>query len=157
MINFGRIEADIFVGSAPQNSVDVARLKNMKITAVLSLQSDADFKVHRIDWRKLQSAYQYNDIAVQRFPIIDFDETDLGNRLAEPVRSLNSLMVVGHRVYVHCNAGVCRAPATVLGYLVHYRGMSIEKGLDYIRRNRPQANPYISAVQQGVRELSNTK
>ena len=46
MINFDQIEGDIFVGSAPQNSVDVARLKQMKITAVLSLQSDHDFKSH---------------------------------------------------------------------------------------------------------------
>lgn len=157
MLNFGRIEGDIFIGNAPQNSVDVARLKQMKITAVVSLQSDQDFKTHRIDWPKLQSAYQYNDIAIQRFPIIDFDEVDLGNRLTEPVQALHALLTVGHRVYVHCNAGVCRAPATVLGYLCHYRGMEIEQGLDYIRRNRPQANPYVSAVQKALNKLSEIK
>ena len=154
MINFDRIEGDIFIGSAPQNSVDVARLKQMKITAVLSLQSDHDFKSHRIDWKKLQSAYQYNDITVERYSIIDFDEKDLGNKLADPVRALNTLLTVGHRVYVHCNAGVCRAPATVLGYLCHYRGMDIEQGLEYIRRNRPQAHPYVSAVEKALEQLS---
>ncbi len=154
MINFDRVEGDIFLGSAPQSSVDVARLKQMKISAVLSLQSDQDFKSHRIDWAKLESAYQYNDIAIQRFGIIDFDETDLGNKLADPVRALNSLLKAGHRVYVHCNAGVCRAPATVLAYLCHYRGMSTEHGLDYIRRHRPQAHPYISAVDKALVELA---
>jgi len=154
MINFDRVEGDIFLGSAPQNSVDVARLKQIKITAVVSLQSDQDFKSHRIDWQKLQSAYQYNDIAIRRFAIIDFDEADLGNKLADPVRALNDLLSAGHRVYVHCNAGVCRAPATVLGYLCHYRGMEIERGLEYIRRNRPQAHPYISAVEKALIELS---
>ena len=59
MINFDSIEDNIFLGSAPQSSVDAARLKQMRVTAVLSLQSDADFKSHRIDWKKLQSAYQY--------------------------------------------------------------------------------------------------
>jgi len=39
MLNFGRIEGDIFIGNAPQNSVDVARLKQMKITAVVSLHT----------------------------------------------------------------------------------------------------------------------
>lgn len=153
MINFDRIEGDIFVGSAPATSVDVARLKPLKITAVLSLQSDEDFKTHRINWRKLESAYQYNEIQVHRFPILDFDEVDLGNRLAEPVRALHSLLVAGHRVYVHCNAGVCRAPATVLGYFCYYRGMTLEEGLAYIRANRPQANPYKSAVVRAVAEL----
>lgn len=153
MINFDRIEENIFLGSAPQTSVDAARLKQMKITAVLSLQSDSDFKSHRIDWNKLQSAYQYNEITVQRFPIVDFDEHDLGNKLAEPVKELNSLLTIGHRVYVHCNAGVCRAPATVLGYLCHYRGMGIEEGLEYLRRSRPQVHPYVSAVEKALTNL----
>ncbi len=154
MINFNRIEESIFLGSAPQSSVDIARLKQMKITAVLSLQSDADFKSHRIDWKKLQSNYQYNEIAVQRFAIIDFDEKDLGDKLAEPVKALNALLSVGHRVYVHCNAGVCRAPATVLAYLCHYRGMSIDAALAYLRRSRPQVHPYISAVEKALSDLS---
>ena len=156
MINFSRIEESIFLGSAPQTSVDVARLKQMKVTAVLSLQSDADFKSHRIDWKKLQSNYQYNEIAVQRFAIIDFDETDLGNKLAEPVKALNALLTVGHRVYVHCNAGVCRAPATVLTYLCHYRSMGIDEGLDYLRQNRPQVHPYISAVEKALGHLASS-
>lgn len=153
MINFDRIEPNIFLGSAPQNSIDVARLKQMKITAILSLQSDGDFKSHRIDWKKLQSAYQYNQITVQRFAIIDFDESDLGNKLAEPVKALNSLLTVGHRVYVHCNAGICRAPATVLGYLCHYRDMTIDEGLEYLRLRRPQVHPYLSAVENALNNL----
>ena len=154
MLNFGCIESDIFVGNAPQSSVDVARLGQMKVTSVLSLQSDDDFRSHGIDWKKIQSAYQYNNIDVHRFPIRDFDEADLGNRLAEPVKMLDRLLTSGERVYVHCNAGVCRAPATTLTYLCHYRGMTIEQGLDYIRRNRPQANPYISAVEKTLIELA---
>lgn len=153
MINFDRIEAEVFIGSAPQNSVDAVRLTQMKITAVLSLQSDHDLRSHRIDWTKLQAAYEYNKITVQRFPIIDFDEVDLGNRLAEPIQALHALLSVGHRVYVHCNAGICRAPATVLGYLCHYRGMTIEQGLEYIRSNRPQVNPYKSAVTKALIQL----
>lgn len=154
MINFSQIESDIFVGSAPQNSVDVSRLKQMKVTAVLSLQSNDDLLTHKIDWKKLQSAYQYNDIVVQRFAIIDFDESDLAQKLPEPVRALHQLLSIGHRVYVHCNAGVCRAPATVLTYLCYARGMSMQQGLDYIRRNRPQAHPYIGAVEKALQSLA---
>jgi len=153
VINFSRIENDIFIGSAPHGSVDVSRLKQMKISAVVSLQSDADLKAYKIDWKQLQSAYQYNDIAIQRFPIIDFDEHDLGKNLATPVKALNRLLSLKHRVYVHCNAGICRAPATVLGYLCHYRGLNMEQGLDYIRLNRPQVNPYKNAVNIALEQL----
>ena len=154
MINFNKIEPNIFIGSAPQNEVDIARLKQMKVTAVLSLQSDGDFKSHRIDWVKLQSGYSSNEIAIQRFAIIDFDERDLGNKLAEPVKALNTILSQGHCVYVLWNAGVCRAPATVLAYLCHYRDMDIDQGLEYLRRNRPQVHPYISAVEKALGELA---
>lgn len=154
MINFSRLEENIFIGSAPQSDLDVARLKKMKITAVISLQSDADIKAHRINWKKLQSSYQYNDIDVRRFQIIDFDETDLGNKLPDPVRALNDLMTVGHRVYVHCNAGICRAPATVLTYLCHYREMSVDDALSAIRNQRPQVHPYINSVNTALKKLA---
>ena len=154
MINFGRIEEEIFIGSAPQNSIDVGRLKAMKVSAVVSLQSDQDLKDYRINWSKLQSDYQSNAISVHRFPIRDFDEIDLGNRLGEPATQLHHLLSIGHRVYVHCNAGICRAPATVLSYLCHYRGVSINEGLTYIRLNRPQANPYLQAVTIGLATLA---
>lgn len=153
MINFSRIENNLYLGSAPANSVDAARLKSMNVTAVLCLQSNDDFKAHRISLEKLQNAYSYNEIQFLRFPIQDFDETDLGNRLPEPVRALNNLLSVGHTVYLHCNVGVCRAPATLLAYLCHYRDMSIQAGLDYIREQRPQVNPYIGAVNRALIEL----
>ena len=157
MINFSRIENDIFIGSTPQIEADVMRLQEAKVSAALSLQSDSDLKAYRIDWKKLQSFYQYNDIAVQRFQIIDFDEVDLGNKLTSPIKALNGFLSDGHRVYVHCNAGVCRAPATVLGYLCHYRGLSLQEGLDHIRKHRPQANPYINAVSKALAQLASEK
>lgn len=156
MISFGAIESNIFIGSAPQGEVDVARLKTMSVTAVLSLQSDADFKYHRINITDLQRAYDENDILLQRFPIIDFDEQDLGKKLAAPVHALHKMLEAGYRVYVHCNAGVCRAPATVLTYLCHYRGMTVEQGLRYIRDNRPQANPYPTAVVRALAGMANS-
>ena len=70
MINFDRIENNIFIGTAPQNDVDVTRLAKMKITAVVSLQSDHDLAGLRIDWKKLQSNYQDNNIAIQRLSLI---------------------------------------------------------------------------------------
>jgi len=153
MINFSRIETDLFVGSAPQSELDASRLAQMKISAVVSLQSDADLKAHKIDWNQLQQAYTAAGISAHRFPIIDFDEADLGRRLPEPVKTLNKLLAVGHRVYVHCNAGICRAPATILTYFCHYRGMSVDEGLAKLRQERPQVHPYISAVELALEAL----
>lgn len=153
MINFACIESQIFVGSAPQSIVDLQRLQQMGISSVLSLQTNRDFETHRIDWEKLQNFYQSIGLQVHRFPIKDFDESDMGEKLAEPIKQLNTLLLDGKRVYVHCNAGICRAPATILGYLCNFKGMTLDEGLSYIRDSRPQANPYISAVKSALRKL----
>lgn len=154
MINFDLVEPGIFIGSSPQSSVDVARLKEMKITAIISLQSDDDLVARKIDWPKLQAAYNHNKIEVNRFPINDFDEIDLGNKVVEPIKKLNELVKAKHKVYVHCNSGVCRAPAVVLGYLCHYQGMSLGAGFQQISIARPIANPYQKAVQRALDELA---
>ncbi|MDB4512270.1 dual specificity protein phosphatase family protein [Arenicella sp.] len=154
MINFDLVEPGVYIGSAPQSSVDVARLKQMKITSVICLQSDNDLVARKIDWQKLKMSYQHNDISVYRFPINDFDELDLGKKVVEPIVKLNDLLSSKEKVYVHCNAGVCRASSVVLGYLCHYQGMSIEAGLGQIRIARPIANPYKSAVKNALEQLT---
>lgn len=151
MINFNRIDEDIFVGSTPRNMVDIGRLhKQLKVTAVLSLQTDADFKNYQIDFSQLLQGYEAANIRLERFPITDFDADDMGKKLVEPVQKLAELIGQGYRVYVHCNAGICRAPGTVLGYLHVYRGMPLEEGLAYLREKRPMVNPYMDAVRQAM-------
>lgn len=154
MINLDRIEENLFVGSAPKHVVDVMRLdKQLKITAVLSLQTDSDFKNYKIDIDSLIDAYAMSNIEYSRYPITDFDASDMAKKLVAPVQALHELMEQQHRVYVHCNAGICRAPATVLGYLHVYQGMSLEDGLSYLRSKRPIVNPYMDAVATAVQSI----
>ena len=154
MINFDLVEPKVFVGSSPQSDIDVERLAQLKITAVINLQSDEDLSVRNINWQELEAMYLRHDIVVERFPINDFDEVDLGNKVAEPIERLNSFLQVGHKVYVHCNSGICRAPAVVLGYLCHYQDMSISAGLQQLHIARPIVSPYRSAVVKALEYLS---
>ena len=156
MINFDLVEPGIFVGSAPQSHIDVERLKQLKITAVINLQSNEDLRDRNTEWLDLEASYRQQDIVVERFPINDFDEIDLGDKVAEPIKHLNTLLGVGHKVYVHCNSGICRAPAVVLGYLCHYQDMSIESGLRQLHIARPVASPYRSAVEKALEQLSDS-
>ena len=154
MINFDLIQANIYVGSAPNSKEDVARLKQLKVSALISLQSDVDLKERDIDWAQIQRCYQENDITAQRYPVRDLDEIDLGDKIGQSIVALNRLLNDRHKVYVHCNAGIGRAPSTVLGYLCYYEGMSIGGALRQIRVARPIANPYKSAVSKALLTLA---
>ena len=75
----------------------------------------------------------------------DFDVEDQRRHLVDAVVGLTRLLSAGHRVYVHCTAGINRAPLTVLGYLTFVEGLPYHEALAQIRAGRPQAEPYREA------------
>ena len=126
MINFNRIEENIFVGTCPGNLIDVQRLKQAGITAVMNLQTKSDYVDLGIDWPRLESHYHQSNIAIYALPIIDHDDDDLTAKLPTAAATLADIVARGHRVYVHCTAGMQRSPSVVIGYLAWHRKLSLE-------------------------------
>ena len=58
------------------------------------------------------------------YPIHDFNEQNLIDRLEEGATELYKLIKAKKIVYVHCTAGMGRAPAIVVMYLYLYENMS---------------------------------
>ncbi|MFC1664272.1 dual specificity protein phosphatase family protein [Pseudomonadota bacterium] len=152
MINYNQITAEIFVGSYPSNRLDVERLRSgLKITAVLNLQTDKDFIDWGINWKELSKIYLQTDMVVERVPIQDFDGVDLSARLIHAVDCLDRLITIGHRVYVHCTAGIGRAPATVVAYLAWCLDWSIDDAEAHLLKSRSCA-PNMDAIRHADSE-----
>lgn len=146
MINFDQITKTIFVGTYPQSPLDIDRLRDgARITAVVNLQSDADMKSLRVDWKALKKHYTRRDMAIYRHPILDFDPSDLTLNLRNAVAHVGELESVGHRIYIHCTAGVGRAPAVAIGHLAWNLGWELDEAYDFVRERRVCA-PYIDAI-----------
>ena len=146
MINLTLINPQIFVGTYPQNDVDLDRLKaGPKISAVLNLQTDADFKALRVNWPRIKQGYLEREMRCERWPIVDFSPEDLERRLRGAADLLRDLVGAGHRVYVHCTAGVGRSPATVIGYLAWHKGMDLDEAYNLVKSLRA-CDPYIDAI-----------
>lgn len=126
--------------------MDLERLQSgPKITAVLNLQTDSDFKALRLKWPKIRQGYLDRNIRCERWPITDFSPEDLELRLEGAVNRLEELIGGGHRVYVHCTAGVGRAPATVIGYLAWHKGMDLDEAYTLVKSLRA-CDPYIDVI-----------
>lgn len=146
MINFDRITKAIFVGTYPQSPLDIDRLRDgARITAVINLQSDADIRSLNLNWRKLEKHYARREIIVYRHPILDFDPDDLQRRMRQAVRRVGELEAVGHRVFIHCTAGVGRAPAVAIGHLAWNMGWDIDSAYEFVLSKR-SCDPYIEAI-----------
>ncbi len=148
VINLTRIQTELFVGTCPRTPIDVDRLTfGPRITAVLNLQTDEDFINQRLDWDAVYSRYQARDLVLARWPIRDFDPQDLRARLGGAVRQLQVLLDVGHRVYVHCTAGIGRAPGVAIAYLSWIQGWDLEQAHRFVTDQRACA-PYIESIRQ---------
>ncbi len=136
MIYFDRIVDDVFVGTCPGSIIDVSRIKQVGITAVLNLQTDSDFSVIGINWPLLEREYHRLDIAAYRCPIIDFDDDDMTSRLAVAASILNDMLEKQHRVYVHRTAGKQRSPSVVIGYLAWHREFGLDRAVQLVTQAR---------------------
>jgi hypothetical protein len=146
LINVTQIKPNIYVGSYPQNAADVDRLvTGPNITAVLNLQTNDDLRALGIRWSDFLGAYKERSILCMRYPIVDFSPNGLENRLEGAVDMLDQLLGNDHRVYVHCTAGVCRAPAVVIGHLAWNLGMGPKAAIKFVKHLRP-CSPYIDSI-----------
>ena len=155
MMSLNKISDQVTVGSAPKDIGDVRELyEKHKINSVLSLQTDIDLQARGINKELLEKHYQQRHMVFKRFPIDDVNPEDTAKKILAPIRYLVEQVKKNNVVYVHCNAGICRATSTVLGYLYLHHGMPLEDGLAFIRSKRPIANPYLSAVREALEQTA---
>ena len=111
------------------------------VSAVLSLQHDECLVRWGIDYAVLRIQGDALGLRMTRRPMRDFDVPDQRRRLRYAVAALADLQARGHRTYVHCTAGLGRAPLTVLSFLVWIDGRTPEEAIGRIHRARPGAAP----------------
>lgn len=151
-LSWGEVRHDLVVGSCPIRPADVDRIcEETGVGAVLSLQSDDCREAFGIDPRQLAERASRHGVVVVNEPMRDFDPEEQRLRLPHAVRALSDLLAGGHRTYVHCTAGINRAPLVVLAYLTFVEDLTVDEALAMIRRARPEASPYMDAY-HGCRE-----
>jgi protein-tyrosine phosphatase len=140
------IRPALLIGEYPTPE-DAAWLRDEHgVTAVLSLQDDADLASKGLRLAALERAYGAHGLAFHRVPVPDGDDRNLAARLAEIVALLRGLIEAGGRVYVHCNAGLNRAPTVAIAYLHVCEGLPLEDARTEVKRLR-HCVPYMRALE----------
>ena len=126
---------------------DAAWLREARaFTAVVSLQDDVDLDRKGLSIRSLKRAYAGHDIRFFHLPVPDGDGDALRMRLDEAVRLVSALIAAGERVYLHCNAGLNRAPTVAIAYLHVHHGHSLAAACALVKSRRPCV-PYMRVLQ----------
>lgn len=116
------------------------------VTVVLSLQDDADLASKGLELAELERAYEQYALRFHRMPVPDCDNETLAARLDAIVGLLDQLLQGGERVYLHCNAGMNRAPTVAIAYLHAHHAMPLVVARDFVKERR-HCVPYMQVIE----------
>jgi protein-tyrosine phosphatase len=147
---FAALRPHLLVGEYPTAADARWLAETHGVTAVVSLQDDADLAAKGLYLVELEDAYREAGLAFARFPVPDGDEGHLVARLAAVVAHVAGVVDGGGRVYLHCNAGYNRAPTVAIAFLTAHEGLSVDAARAAMRACRSCA-PYTRAVEAFAR------
>lgn len=146
------IQTRLWVGSFVRPE-EVRLLKQLKISTVISLQSDQDLASYNIPTERLLREYSLAKIHYRRVAIPDFDTQALSIMLTQAVEVLEAaLKPSGARVYAHCTAGINRSPTLAAAYLIKNMHLSAMEAYEYVLTRR-QCSPYLAILQEYAESL----
>ncbi|KAK7410826.1 hypothetical protein VNO78_01962 [Psophocarpus tetragonolobus] len=154
-MNYTFITDNLIVGSQPQKPEDIDHLKKEEgVAYILNLQQDKDVDYWGIDLQSIINRCRELKISHNRIPARDFDPDSLRNELPKAVSSLEWAISEGKgRVYVHCTAGLGRAPAVAIAYLFWFCGMNLNEAYDMLTSKRP-CGPNKRAIRAATYDLA---
>ncbi|ERN05405.1 phosphoglucan phosphatase LSF2, chloroplastic [Amborella trichopoda] len=154
-MNYTCISEGLVVGSQPQKPEDIDHLKQEENVAyILNLQQDKDVEYWGIDLISIVKRCKELGIRHMRRPAGDFDPNSLRRELPKAVSSLEWAVSEGPgRVYVHCTAGLGRAPAVAIAYLFWFCDMDLNTAYELLTSKRP-CGPNKDAIRGATYDLA---
>ena len=143
----------LWVGAYPQTG-DMRDFRRMAISTVVSLQDQRDMASLGISLKKMSGAYLQAGIEFRQVEVRDFDKTDLLEKLSRCVEELEAALAPrSARVYLHCTAGLNRAPTAAAAYLMRAQKMSARQAYDYIVARR-YCRPHLDVLEKYAASLT---
>ncbi|XP_008456916.1 phosphoglucan phosphatase LSF2, chloroplastic isoform X2 [Cucumis melo] len=154
-MNYTVIADNLIVGSQPQKPEDINFLKEEEgVAYILNLQQDKDVEYWGINLQSIIERCKELGIRHMRQPAKDFDPDSLRTGLPKAVSLLEWAISKGKgKVYVHCTAGLGRAPAVAIAYLYWFCGMNLNTAYEALTSKRP-CGPSKRAIRGATYDLS---
>ncbi|KAG0615062.1 hypothetical protein M758_5G011700 [Ceratodon purpureus] len=154
-INYAHVLPDLIVGSCLQTPADADKLKDAGVGVVFCLQQDPDLAYFGVDLSAIQARVNELDgITHYRCQIRDFDPFDLRMRLPVAVAQLHKAIEAnkGTTAYIHCTAGLGRAPGVALAYMYWIRGLSLKEANVLLQKVRT-CHPKLESIRAATADL----
>ncbi|KAF3434119.1 hypothetical protein FNV43_RR25222 [Rhamnella rubrinervis] len=153
-MNYNFIRPDLIVGSCLQSPYDVDKLRAIGVKTIFCMQQDSDLEYFGVDIGAIRDyAKTFEDVEHLRAEIRDFDAYDLRIRLPAVVGKLyKAINRNGGVTYVHCTAGLGRAPAVALAYMFWVQGYKLSEAHNLLLRKR-SCFPKLDAIKSATADI----
>nr|XP_043616630.1 phosphoglucan phosphatase DSP4, amyloplastic-like [Erigeron canadensis] len=153
-MNYDFISPDLIVGSCLQTPADIDKLRSIGVKTVYCLQQNSDLEYFSVDISAIREyASTFDDIEHLRAEIRDFDAFDLRLRLPYVISKLHKAVKRnGGITYIHCTAGLGRAPATALAYMFWVQGYKLKDAVTLLLSKRP-CFPKVDAIKSATADI----
>ncbi|XP_030451147.1 phosphoglucan phosphatase DSP4, amyloplastic isoform X2 [Syzygium oleosum] len=150
-MNYNFIRPDLIVGSCLQTPKDVDKLRAIGVKTIFCLQQDPDLEYFGVDIKAIRDyAGTHDGIQHLRAQIRDFDAFDLRMRLPAVVSKLyKAINRNGGVTYIHCTAGLGRAPAVALAYMFWVQGYKLG-GAHRLLQSKRSCFPKLYAIKSAT-------
>ncbi|XP_028928436.1 dual specificity protein phosphatase 19 [Ornithorhynchus anatinus] len=126
-LQVGAVQPWLLLGSQDA-AHDLDTLKKYKVTHILNVAYG------------VENAF-LGDFTYKNVSILDLPETNVLSYFPECFEFIEEGRSKGGVVLVHCNAGVSRAAAVVVGFLMKSEGLTLTRALAEVKSARPAACP----------------
>jgi len=140
------VTGQLLVGEYPRIGDIPWLAEEHRVSAIHNLQDDEDLRINALDPAILREVAGQHRIRYVRTPIQDGSADDVAARLAAAIADLNMLIKSGDRVYLHCNAGLNRAPTLAIAWLRGHGGMSLNEALAHVKQRRA-CGPFMTVLE----------
>ncbi|KAM3916155.1 dual specificity protein phosphatase 19 isoform 1-T2 [Leptodactylus fuscus] len=89
-----------------------------------------------------------DEFTYKKLSILDLPETDITSYFPECFDFIEEARQQKGAVLVHCNAGVSRAPAIIIGYLIHSEKLNFARAFSIVKNARPAVCPNAGFMEQ---------
>lgn len=114
---------------------DLLTLQTHKITHILNVGSGI-------------SNFFPTDFHYYNEEMLDIPEFDVQTALSQTFDIIEQVRLQQGRIFVHCNAGISRAPSVVIGYMMRHQAITFSEALALVQRQRPVVKPNEGFIRQ---------